>query len=190
MLKIKSKVLGCFLMVSAIICVAAVQKVKLVRTKVNDKITVSVPQDWIPMDGMDFTQRYPSVRAPLAAFTNMERNVDFSVNISATQWPDGDLEMSKRFFKSSIMNMFDRVDFIDEGIREVNNKKFIVFEFESRIDGNRQKEGFKDSILKYSYIQYLVQPDRTLVFAFNSPRRLRDDWQENEREMMSAVKIK
>ena len=74
------------------------EKPKLVKTKVNDNLTVMIPKGWIPMDAMDFTQRFPSVRAPLAAYTNMERDVDFSVNISATQWPDANLEISKKFF--------------------------------------------------------------------------------------------
>src|SRR5690606_19571745 len=103
MLKIKSKVVGLlvFVMLTGI---AASDKRKLVKIKVNENITVSIPNEWRPMDGMDFTQRYPSVRAPLAAYTNEERTVDFSVNVSASQWPDGNLDIAQRFFKSSIMN--------------------------------------------------------------------------------------
>ncbi|HEX6227003.1 MAG TPA: hypothetical protein VFZ52_21440, partial [Chryseolinea sp.] len=63
---------------------------RLVKVKVSDEITISIPQGWNPMDDLDFSQRYPSVRAPLAAYTNLDRTIDFSVNISATQWPDED----------------------------------------------------------------------------------------------------
>ena len=85
MLKIKSRtVVGLFFVIFFFL--GAFDKPKLMRVKVNDEITIMVPKEWIPMDGMDFTQRYPSVRAPLAAYTNQERNTDFSVNISATQW--------------------------------------------------------------------------------------------------------
>ena len=72
------------------------------------------------MDALDFTQRYPSVRAPLAAYTDEDRLVDFSVNISATQWPDTDLELAQKFFKAGVVNMFDRVEMIKEGIYEVH----------------------------------------------------------------------
>ena len=102
-------------------------KPKLVKTKVSDGLTVSIPQGWRPMDGLDFTERYPSVRAPLAAYTNEERLVDFSVNVSATQWPDTDLDLAKEFFRASIMNSFDRVEMIEEGVHEINKKKFIFF---------------------------------------------------------------
>jgi hypothetical protein len=72
---------------------------KLVKTKMTDEITALVPKNFKPMDDIDFSQRYPSVRKPLAAYTNEAREVDFSVNISATQWPDGDIEIAKEFFK-------------------------------------------------------------------------------------------
>src|SRR5687768_15109745 len=106
------------------------QQAKLMNVKVSDDITISIPKDWRPMDGLDFTERYPSVRAPLAAYTNPDRTVDFSVNISATRWPDANLEIARSFFKSSITNMFDRVTMIDEGIREVNGESYVFFEFE------------------------------------------------------------
>jgi hypothetical protein len=172
-----------------LVCMATDRR-KLVKTKVNDRITVSIPADWRPMDDLDFSQRYPSVRAPLAAFTNQERVVDFSVNISATQWPDADHEIVRSFFKASLSNMFDRVDIISEGVDEINGKKFIFLEFDSRVNGNRQQEGFTDPVMKYTYIQYLVEPGRTLVFSFNCPRRMKDDWQETARAMMKAIKVK
>ena len=172
-----------------LICVAAAPH-KLVKIKVNDNLTVMVPKDWSPMDEMDVTQRYPSVRAPLVAYTNYERVADFSVNISATQWPDDDLNVAQGFFKAGLVNMFDKVEMIDEGIHQVSGKKFIFFEFESRINGNKSQEELREPILRYTYIQYLIQPGQALVFSFSCPRRMKDEWQETAREMMKGVKVK
>jgi len=188
MLKIKSTVPKAVCLL-ALLCLAAA-KPKLMKVKVNDAITVSVPQDWHPMDDMDFVERYPSIRAPLVAYTNPEREVDFSVNISATQWPDADLALAQKFFRASVFNMFDRVDIISEGIHEVNGKKLIFFEFNSRINGSRRQEGMQDPVLRYTYIQYLVAPKQTLAFSFNCPKRLQQDWQETARLMMTSIKIK
>jgi hypothetical protein len=187
-MKIKSAILN-VLTVMVLACLAADQP-KLVKTKVNDHITVSIPKDWRSMDDVDFSQRYPSVRAPLAAYTSDDRLVDFSINISATQWPDADLEMVKSFFKASMLNMFDRVDMLSEGVREINGRKFIVFEFDSRINGNRQEEGFTDPVLRYAHIAYLVEPGRTLVFSFTCPKRMKEEWQETSRAMVKAIKVK
>ena len=163
---------------------------KMMKVKVSDDITISIPKDWKPMDGLDFSERYPSVRAPLAAYTNSDRTTDFSVNISATRWPDANLEIASQFFKSSLTNMFDRITMINEGVREVNGKSFVFFEFESRINGNKNQLGNADPVLKYSYVQYLVQPHRTLVFSFNCDRRERQHWEEAARSMMNNIKVK
>jgi hypothetical protein len=162
----------------------------LVKTKVTKDITVSIPRGWIPMSQMDFVERYPSVRAPLVAYTNDERSADFSINTSATQWPDTDAELAQKFFRASLMNMFDKVDFIDQGVRESGGKKFIFFEFESRVNGNRTEAELKDPVLRYNYITYLVQKDRTLVFSFNCPRRLREEWYKTAAAIMKSVKVK
>lgn len=162
---------------------------KLKKTKVTDGITILVPQDWRAMDRVDFTERYPSVRAPLAGYTNEERLVDLSVTISATQWPDADTQLAKEFFKSSLLNTFDKVEIINEGVREKKGKKFIYFEFNSRVNGNKRQEGLKDPVLRYSYVQYLVEKKRTLVFVFNCPTRLQQEWQTTARKIMADVKV-
>ena len=187
MQKIKRLALNWFFLIS--LALMAAEKPKLMKVKVNDAITISVPKEWHAMDALDFTQRYPSVRAPLAAYTNMDRTIDFSVNISATQWPDTDLEIAQKFFKASVLSMFDRVDMIAEGIHEVDKKKFIFFEFDSRVSGTSQ-EGLRDPVLRYTYIQYLLEPGRALVFSFNCPRREKDEWQDTARKMMDNIKVK
>jgi hypothetical protein len=163
---------------------------KLVKTKVADGITASIPLGWRPMDEMDFRERYRSVRAPIAAYTNEERTIDFSINISATQWPDANVEVARSFFKASIKNMFDRVEFMGEGIQEIKGKKFVYFEFESRVNGNPAKQEQRDPILKYSYQQYLVEKNRTLVFSFNCSRKDKQEWQPIAKEMMKSIRIK
>jgi len=163
---------------------------KLVKTKIADGITVSLPTQLQPMTPEDIVQRYPSVRNPLGAFTNVDRDTDFSVNISATQWRAQDIDLAAKFFKSGIQNLYDRADFLTEGIQTINKKKFIVYEFESRINGNKFKEGERQPVLRYSYIQYFVESGRTLVFAFNCPKDKKDEWQSTVHAMMKSVRVK
>jgi hypothetical protein len=174
----------------AIIGLFAFSPSKLVKTKVADGVYVSLPPELKPMTPDDIILRYPSVRAPLAAFTDLNRTLDFSVNISATQWPDADLAIASKFFKASITNLYDRVDMIEEGIQTIHKKKFIFFEFESRINGNKMTLGEQQPVFRYTYIQYLIEPNRTLVISFNCPKALREDWQETVRAMMKSVRVK
>lgn len=165
-------------------------KVPMKKVKVSNDLTVTIPKDWRPMDDLDFSQRYPSVRAPLAAYTHPERRADFSVNISATHWPDGNLEVASKFFKASLMNMFDRVTFVDEGIREIRGQRFIYFCFESRMNGRRDDLSNREPVMKYSCIQYLIQAERTLVFSFHCDRRDREEWEEVADTMLKGINIK
>lgn len=174
----------------AIIGLFAFSPSKLIKTKVTEGVYISLPQELKPMTPDDIILRYPSVRSPLAAYTDINRTLDFSVNISATQWPDTDLEIASKFFKSSITNLFDRVDVIEEGIQTIHKKKYIFFEFESRVNGTKMTLGEQAAVFRYTYIQYLIEPNRTLVISFNCPKAMREDWQETVRAMMKSVKVK
>jgi hypothetical protein len=163
---------------------------KLKKREVSEGITMLVPIDWRQMDGLDFSERFPSVRAPLAAYSDANREMALSVNISATQWPDEDAEIARDFFKSSIYNTFDRIEMIDQGVYEANKHKFVFFEFESTVKGDKSVLGQEGSIMNYSYIQYMIGGDRALVFSFHCPKRLRQEWQEPAGKIMKSIKVK
>ena len=163
---------------------------KLVKTKITDEITVSLPDSFVKMTDDDIVVRSTMVRAPLGAYTNRDRDIDFTANISATQWPDGNLEMAAKFFKSNIYNLYDRVDMINSGIHTINKKKFIFFEFESRVNGNKLKESERMAVYRYSYVQYLVEKNRTLVFTFNCSKNQHEDWQATAHAVMKSIKVK
>jgi hypothetical protein len=163
---------------------------KLVKTKLSNGITVSLPEDLKPMTPEDIALRFPSVRAPLGAFTNADRLVDFSANISATQWPDNDLNVAKSFFKASLYNLYDRVDMISEGVYEVHHRRFIYFEFESRVNGGKFTQSDQPAMFHYTYIQYLLEPGRALVFSFHCPKDQREEWQPVAKTVMKSIVIK
>ncbi|MFZ9982527.1 MAG: hypothetical protein ACO3FI_10910 [Cyclobacteriaceae bacterium] len=163
---------------------------KWVKTKISPDITVMLPGQFSAMTPEDLIQRYPSVRTPLGAYTDPDRLADFSVNISATRWPDGNIDFAKSFFKSSVLNMYDRVDMIGEGIIELNKKKFIFFEFRSRLNSSRQDISTQDALVRYTYIMYLVEPERTLVFSFSCTKDVEEVWQPVAQEIMKTVRVK
>jgi hypothetical protein len=160
------------------------------RTKIGSDISVELPPELFAMSPEDITLRFPSVRAPLGAFTNQDRVVDFSVNISATQWPDADIALAQKFFKSGITNLYDKVDFISDGIKTHRKKSFIEFEFESRVGTSQRQAGQSELTYKYTLIRYLVQPGRTLVFAFSCPRNQREQWQPVAHQIMESIRVR
>lgn len=178
------------LAILAILSLMAFDARKLVKTKINKGITVSLPAELTPMTPEDIALRYPSVRAPLGAYTNADRLVDFSANLSATQWPDGDIEFARNFFKSTIYNMYDKVELLSEGVVEQHKKKFFYYEFNSRLNADRKNVATQDALFRYTYIMYLVEPKRTLVFSFNCTKDQREEWQETARAIMQTIRVK
>lgn len=162
----------------------------LVKVKVTRGISVMLPKDFQPMDSLDLNQKYPSARSTIGAYTNPDRTVDFMIRYSATRWPDADTHLARLFFKSSLENLFDAVDMIHEGIHEVNGKQYIFFEFEYKIAGQQGQLGLEDAVINYSYLQYLIEPDKTLVFAFSCPRHLRPQWEETADKIMNSLRIR
>ena len=171
-------------------CIMGFGPRKLVKTKVTNGISVRLPKELAPMTPEDIVQRYPSVRAPLCAYTNPDRLVDFAANVSATQWPDGDVVFAQKFFKATIMAMYDKVDILSEGFVTLNKKKFFFFEFDSRLNADRKQVATQDALMKYTYIMYLVHPTRTLVFSFNCTKDQKEEWQETAKAIMLSINVR
>jgi hypothetical protein len=163
---------------------------KLVKTKIGDYITASLPESFYPMSPQDIAQRYPSVRNAVGAYSNDERLVDFSINESATKWKSSDIKIASEFFKSSIVNLYDRVDFIKEEIKVINNMRYIVFEFDSRIEGDKYSLDGQGAVRTYTYMQYLLINGKTFVFSFNAPTQLKDKWSETAAAIMNSLNVK
>ena len=163
------------------------QDVKYVKVKFTEEISGKLPASFIPMTTGDILRRLPSARAPLAAYTDEARVIDFSINVAAARWMEKDLVIAKDFYKSSIYNLYDELNLLKEEMVEIDGRQFAVFEFESLVKGDGVS---KKSIRKYSYIQYTIDEGRTLVFGFNAPIQLKDKWQSRAAEIMNSVKIK
>lgn len=160
---------------------------KLKKVKLNENLTVFVPSDFAPMTPEDREQRYQSHRLPLALYTDTDRLVDFGINRSYSVWKEEDLEMLESFYRSSIIELFDKVEFIDSGIKEIRKQQFVYFEFESVV---YPENDFQRSVAKYTYIMYGLAGGTTYVFNFTCPKNLRAQWQPTAREMMSKIRLK
>jgi len=178
-----------FFLAALIIFSPLIQDGKWKKVKVGENITLSIPADFYDMTPQDIAQRYPSVRSPLGAFTNSQRMVDISIKVSATQWRTEDTPIAMQFFKSSIMNLYDRVDFTKESIESVNGKDFVVFEFDSRINPDQTLEN-RAAVRNYNYVMYRIQDMTTYVFTFQCPVQMKDGWRESAGRIMESVKVR
>lgn len=168
----------------------AFQSMKLVKTKIGKSITVSLPDDFMLMSQSEIRSKYVSAREPMALYSDESRNVDFTVNVAYSQWDANDLELMKSFYKSNIMGLYDEVHFLQEDIREINGRRFAVFEFVSSVKGESDSPLNSNAIGRYTYIQYTIVNNKTVLFNLSCPTHLRDIWGPLARQIMNSVTVK
>lgn len=157
--------------------------------KVAEKISLKIPESLVSMTEKDRISSYVSTKVPIATYTSQDRAVDFSINSNRMEWVMGDEEILRGFYKSSFKTLFDEIDFIQDTIRKINGKKFIVFEFVSTLKEDNAVSGMKVA-RHYSYIQYTSYEGSILLFNFGCKPRNMQQWQPIAREMMESVRIK
>lgn len=162
----------------------------LVKTQITENIQVGIPQGFQPMTEDLMNQRYLTARQPIAAYTNEQQIVDFTVNTSNTRWQVSDLPILKDFYKASLLELYDEVAFSREEIEEVNGQNYVVFEFTSTVRPEENALSAQSPVRKYTRIQYTVHNRQTLVFNFSCPQALQMKWEDTARQMMQSIQIK
>jgi len=163
---------------------------ELVKKQINEQIQLLVPSKFEPMSQELMDQRYLTARKPLAAFTNERQVVDLTVSTSNTRWQASDLPILKDFYKASLMELYDEVDFLKEEIEEINGRNFVVFEFTSLVKPGENSLTARTPVRRYTRIQYTVNSGQTLVFNFSCPQALQPKWLDTAQQVMESVKIK
>jgi len=165
------------------------QQMKLVKTKVNESITVSLPQEFTLMAQAELNRKYVSSKPPVAVYTDYSKTVDLGVNVAYSRWNAEDLEIMMSFYKSNIMGLYDEVQFVTEEIQEINGRNYVVFEFLSKVNDTEGTTIDQSSISKFVRIQYTIVKSKTVLFNFSCPARIRDKWAPIAKESLESVKI-
>ena len=172
-----------------ILVFSSFQKIKYVKTKINDDISISLPADFVMMDETELNRRFVSAKKPLAMFTDYARTVELGVNMAYSRWRPDDLDIMKSFYKSNIMGLYDEVNFLQEGIENINGRDFAVFEFVSVIRDDDDTAFRPRATAKFTRIQYTIVNYKTVLFNFTCDARQKDQWIPIARHIMSSVKI-
>ena len=166
----------------------AISQEKMEKHEINEEISYMVPTSFVLMSSSDRIRKFVSAREPLAMHSTVDREVDLGINWNPMRWTSSDNEMVYGFYKASIQSMFDNVEFIQDEIKEVNGKKFIVFEFVSTLKSENAFSGTKSSRY-YTYIQYTSYNNQVLLFNFGCKARLMSTYQSVAKDIMNSVKI-
>jgi len=163
----------------------------LKRTKVDKDISMKIPASFLPMSQSDLISRYNAYRKPLAMYTSDDRQIDLGINENSSPWAGEDLNILRDFYKANISNLFTEVNFVNDEIKMIGDRQFVVFEFTSKLSDESQTFGGGNSpISKYTYIMYTIRNNKVLLFNFSAPLRARNEWKDAAKEMMESVRIK
>ncbi len=166
------------------------QQVKMAKTRISDNITARLPADFSLLPPEELAFKSASYRMPIAYYTDPARQIDFSVNNSVTKWQSTDISLVQEIYKSNINNLFDEVDFLNEGIETINNRDYITFEFLGTIMPGESLVKQEVPVRKYFYIQYTIKEGMIYIFTFIAPMRQKEEWQPVAGEIMHSINIK
>ncbi|QJX47277.1 hypothetical protein HMJ29_10140 [Hymenobacter taeanensis] len=162
---------------------------KLKKTAVTKNISVGVPEGFQPLPDDGIAAKYPSPRKPLAVFSNPNGRVDLSVAQKPTTFSNRDYALLLKVYKASIQNMYSKVEFLQEDIRTINKRDFIMLEFVSTVTDNR-RGGNLAPIRKYQLVQYAIEGDQLFIFTFDAPAEEQRQWQPIAQEVMASINMK
>ncbi|HLF34233.1 MAG TPA: hypothetical protein VI583_08345 [Cyclobacteriaceae bacterium] len=179
-----------FLLIIFVSFLATFQGTRFYKTKIDKRINLLVPSDFVPVPPDEISTKFISYRTPLAVYTNMTAEIEFGINTSVSRWRDTDIEMVRSFYKTNIASLYDDVRFLREEISLVNKRQFIIFEFISTLNPEERSVLNDRPVTKYTYIQYAVVRGTVYVFDFSSPSEQKDFWRPVVQTVMESVKIK
>lgn len=162
---------------------------KLVPVKIGENISIKISPDFVNMSNQARMERIASSKIPLGTFSTESQEVTLSINDNPMQWTPADTKIVYGFYKASVNALFDEIQFIQDTVRKINGREFIVFEFVSTVrDENVFSSSRKDR--NYTYIQYTSYNDQVLLFNFGCPARMKFEWEDTAEEIMQSVRIK
>lgn len=163
------------------------QQIPLKKTQVTEKISIMVPEEFIPMSPQDIRNKFISYRDPIAGYTSQDRSVDLVVNVSKTPWSNQDMELLKDFYENNIRNLFDNVEFQKNQLEAINGRGYAVFEFTSTVQGDPNSIRNKAPVHDYRYMLYTVEDFSVYIFTFYCPARFKDRWKAAAADIMSNI---
>jgi len=162
-----------------------------VKIKVADNITIFLPADFTAVEQEEINKRIHSPRIPLAYYTDPYSEVDFSVNMSYSLWAEKDIEILRSFYRSTLLSLYDEVNFLKDEVVTVNDRQYAEFEFESVVKDDEDAIIPKDPIKKYTLIRYtILKNNNTVLLNFTCPLHREDAWRQTAHEIMDKVIIK
>ncbi|MFN0048348.1 MAG: hypothetical protein ACKVOU_04420 [Cytophagales bacterium] len=163
---------------------------QLKKNEPQKGLELSLPATFTLMSDDDLAQKYPSYKKPIAMYESEDRNAEMGVNAAVNKWKNYNLGVIKDVYKSTISTIFTEVNFIQDGnIVDINDRKYVIFEFTSAIIDDKRVDNNPVSTRRYNYLAYTIYQKKILVFNFNSTFGSKSEWMPMAVQIMKSIKI-
>lgn len=162
---------------------------KMVKTKIAKEITMDIPENFTEMTRSEQRLKYVTSKEPIAMYTNDYRTVDIGVNFASTPW-QGELSVLRDFYRSNTLALYDSINFLTDEIATINDREFIIHEFEGFLFGKKDSFKGERSLGKYIQVLYTLYGNKVILFTISTPFREKNRWQPIALEMRNSIKFK
>lgn len=185
------KKIFCFIVLSFGLISTNFAPPKLVKVKINEDLTLSVPETFIEMSEDEMAKFYMTSKKPAAVFCEQsEKKIQVAVSSGDTPWGD-DVELLQKIYRKSISNSYPKVTFLKEEIFSIKKKKFALFEFIGEVAAEENPITPKEAekVSQYHLMLYGVHNEQIIIINFNCPSSKMKIWSRTAREIMKSVKL-
>lgn len=166
----------------------AQKKVKMKKHKDIEGLSIKMPKDFVFMEEGVLAQKYSTFRRPTLSYTDANNQTDLVINVTINTWGNN-LHILKDFYKATIMKIHETVDFKREDVVMINDREYIVFEFDSKILGKKTFDGKNKVVRHYNYLLYTVVNKKIVSVTFRCPHYMKKEWNTIADLIMGSIKI-
>ena len=178
---------------------------KLIKIKAG-RVSMSVPDAFELLDAQTVAGEYSGKHAPIAVYRSPRdksaliiyeiadsvkaKTIDFQRQ-RKMEYKDfeRDLQLEYAFKKSSFSGKFREVNYLNDGIVDVNGKQMIKFELEGTVDA-LSRSGNPIETKVYNYMLYAFDKEMVYSINFICDQTVQQEYMETVHKMMKTVKIK
>lgn len=151
----------------------------IVRQLLDDRIRISMPEEFTLMSAADAELKYPSVRRPSVIYTNSEGSVNLTFNHTATKIKQSDLDTFRETMWQTVKKIQGTARLQNEGSKNVNGHKVGFLEFITQALGTQI----------YNLVYFTELEGRALLVSFNCSFSESDKWRLVAPEMLGTLEI-
>lgn len=185
------------LVVFSLILLCSANLPKMQTVKLVDGITIQLPKDFVIMSDDDIAVKYPSTKKPVALYTSLDRTVDFGLNISKSRWSGVDIDLLHKIYKSTILESYDKVNFLKDTVEYIDGRPYAVFEFISTFDKTTKYQYFQFTILAKTKVEAQTETgdllpgnaNHIIIFTLTAPSNEQEKWQPIAKASMGSIHI-